>query len=677
MKKLLLILLLLFPICGIMAQTGTWRAHMAYYDVQQIAKGGHRLYVRASNNLYSYNLNDQSITTYDKTNVLSDNNISTIAWNNVAHKLLIVYDNQNLDILDSSDEVTNLSDYYTKALTYDKTIYNVYIYQHYAYLCTGFGLVKINMQGAEVSESYILTERINNVAIAGSYIYAQTNKNTVLTASLSANLINPANWSIATTVPDGIFNQNTDDWDKYHDLVNTLQPGGPHYNYFNYMRFENNRLITTGGGWVDGGQYNRKGCAQILSGQEDWTVIENVTPLSGKSFRDVTAIVFDPQDANHYFISTCGTGIYEFNQGTLIKNHDATNSPLHSALDNTHASVNNYVRTDGLIFDYQGCLWVTCSAESDNKDILLKYNLANKEWTTYNNSELYADGEILKIVRRSFADRNGRYIWMANDHHSHPCMLRIDPENATITRYDKFTNQDGTSYTLNYIRGLVQDKDGNIWMGSDQGLFMYTPEQLENPSLGFTQIKVARNDGSELADYLMSGVNISALAIDGAGRKWVGTDGQGVYLISADNTEQLQHFTFENSPLVSNHIESIAINPINGQVFFGTGNGLCSYFSDANDPYDSMDKETVYAYPNPVPPGYSGLITITGLTLDADVKILSSSGKLITQGRSNGGMFTWNGRDTNGKPVTSGVYMVVTATSDGSEGTVCKIAIVR
>ena len=192
-----------------------------------------------------------------------------------------------------------------------------------------------------------------------------------------------------------------------------------------------------------------------------------------------------------------------------------------------------------------------------------------------------------------------------------------------------------------------------------------------------TQIKIPRNDGTDYADYLLSGVVTTCMAIDGGGRKWFGTNGAGVYLISADNMTQLQHFTIENSQLLSNTIRSIAINNSTGEVFFGTENGLCSYISDATATTTEMTKDNIYAYPNPVTPDYTGLITIVGLTLNADVKIVSPSGKLIAQGRSNGGTFTWDGRDKNGDRVASGVYMVVTATSDGKKGTVCKIAVVK
>ena len=98
---------------------------------------------------------------------------------------------------------------------------------------------------------------------------------------------------------------------------------------------------------------------------------------------------------------------------------------------------------------------------------------------------------------------------------------------------------------------------------------------------------------------------------------------------------------------------------------------------DATQTFDEMTKENVYAYPNPVKPDYTGLITITGLTYNADIKIVTSNGVLVAEGRSNGGSFTWNGCDRNGKRVVSGVYMVETATQEGKKGIVCKIAIVR
>ena len=202
-------------------------------------------------------------------------------------------------------------------------------------------------------------------------------------------------------------------------------------------------------------------------------------------------------------------------------------------------------------------------------------------------------------------------------------------------------------------------------------------DQINNTKPVFTQIKVPRNDGTDYADYLLNGIDITCVAVDGANRKWFGTQGDGVYLISSNHLTQIHHFTADNSPLLSNNIESIAIDGNSGEVYFGTENGLCSYLSDATEPAKTMTKNSVYAYPNPVHPDYNGPITITGLTYDADIKIVTASGILVNQGRSNGGIYRWNGTDRSGKRVSSGVYMVQTATQEGKKGTVCKIVIVN
>ena len=90
-----------------------------------------------------------------------------------------------------------------------------------------------------------------------------------------------------------------------------------------------------------------------------------------------------------------------------------------------------------------------------------------------------------------------------------------------------------------------------------------------------------------------------------------------------------------------------------------------------------MEKGVVRAYPNPVAPDYTGPITIEGLSYDADVRIVNTAGMLVARGRSTGGTYIWDGCDSKGRRVASGVYHVLTATSDGHRGTVCRIAIIR
>ena len=193
----------------------------------------------------------------------------------------------------------------------------------------------------------------------------------------------------------------------------------------------------------------------------------------------------------------------------------------------------------------------------------------------------------------------------------------------------------------------------------------------------WNQVKVPRNDGTNYADYLLAGIDITSIAVDGADRKWFGSDGNGVYVIGSDNITQEYHFTSANSCLLSDNVSAIALDSSSGEVFIGTVKGLCSYRSDATKPVAEMNKDDVYAFPNPVTPDYRGSVTVTGLSYDADIKITTANGSLVAQGRSNGGTFTWDCNDLQGRRVATGVYMVCIATSQGESGVVVKIAVVN
>ena len=379
MKRLALILLLIVQLSIFnsqlsIAQIGTWRAYMSYYEPQQIVKAGaNTLFVRASNSLYSYNLNDHSITTFDNVNTLSDTYISMIAWNQKVKRLMVVYESTNIDLLDLDGDVTNISSYYSKFMTKDKTVNNIYIYNEFAYLCTGFGIVKINMDRAEISESYILDQNINAIVIDNKTIYARNKQGVVYKATLTDNLIDKTNWQTTTTYPK--FTTDNTDWDTYQPVVATLKPDGPKYNYFGFMSFNNGILYTVGGGWKDGSEFLRPFCAQILKDGNEWTSLDknDITPLTGTRLTDATSIAVDPSNPNHYFVTTCGTGLYEFLNGKMVQNFTSTNSPIVSALDEKDANAANYVRLDGLFFDHQNNVWMSNSS-SKAKTPLLKYN---------------------------------------------------------------------------------------------------------------------------------------------------------------------------------------------------------------------------------------------------------------------------------------------------------------
>ena len=238
----------------------------------------------------------------------------------------------------------------------------------------------------------------------------------------------------------------------------------------------------------------------------------------------------------------------------------------------------------------------------------------------------------------------------------------------------EFYDQDNIQLMPANIYCLVQDKNNDIWIGTPAGIIIIPSTVDFFTSNECYRVKIPRNDGTNLADYLLGTEQINCIAVDGANRKWIGTANSGLYLMSEDGLTTEAHFTTDNSLLPSNNILSIAIHPINGEVFVGTGEGIASYRSDASEGQD--DYSQAYAFPNPVRPDYAGSIAITGLMENSIVNIVDEGGNLICKTRSNGGTAVWDGKNQQGQKASSGIYTALCNASDGSH-TVVKIMIMK
>lgn len=655
------------------ATIGTWKAYMAYHDVTEIETAGNIMYVLASDGLYTYNKDDNSLQTFDKTNGLSDCAIAHIAWNSQAKRLVIVYKNANIDMMDEKGNVYNLSDYYTKAMTEDKTVYSIDNFGAYAYLSTAFGVMKVNVKDIEISDTYNLGFRVDYTYLEGDYIYAASSSRGLYRGLQTDNLLDKNNWE---RVGDYTSRNKTID-PEVKELVETLLPGGPKYNNFGFMRLINGKLYTCGGAV-------KPACIQVLDiNSDEWQIYqdEGIKEKTEVIYQNIFCMDVDPLDEKHTFAGATN-GLYEFYDGQFVQHYNDKNSPIEPTLDykaDKEEPNRDFEAVYGLKYDNAGNLWFINS--SGKTQSIIKYT-KNREFESYHKEEFtkYYRDRTLPWLSNIIIDSKDK-MWFVNDNWTAQVFYRYDYNNDILKEYKDFINQDGSKLDnttgLWNIRCITEDFDGNMWIGSNIGPILLESSQIDAESPVYTQVKVPRNDGTNYADYLLAGVDVMAIAIDGAGRKWFGTNGNGIYLIGNDNISQLEHFTTDNSDLLSNYIQSIEINRETGEVFFGTSNGLCSYMSDVIAPSESMSKNSVWAYPNPVRPDYNGPITITGLTYNADVKIVTTNGVLVAKGRSNGGLFVWDGNDLNGKRVASGVYMVETATQTGGKGTVCKIAIVN
>ena len=687
------------------ANIGQWNAYLAYHDITDIEPAGQLIYVLSSNDLFSYNVNDKSVYAYNKTNSISDTEINYIAWNPSAKKLIIIYSNYNIDLLDNNFNVENISDYYSKAMTDDKTVNNVTINGNNAFISTGFGIIKLNMRDAEISETYNLGKNVTDCSVSGDIIFAKTSDG-IYQGKTIHNLVDPNNWTLTTqsvsfsdandiTVSTAsgyteyiVYDQTNkcywsnqqngclQGWTKSDSgertiIASEINADGPKYNYFGFMKFTQGNLYSCGGGWSYTNDRYRPGALQQYDGNKWIKYEDDIKTKTESEYIDLMCLDVHPNNAN--IVYACGrTGLYEFNDGKFVKYYNKDNSPLFSLLN-----TNNYLMTFSCIFDRNNNLWCFNSGVNKENEVNAAHKLFNNTWTSYHNDNLTEGNKnTLRNMLNPILDHESN-IWFVNNHWGYPALCTFNPTNTESKIYSSFVNQDGITISPTSVYCTAEDKNYNIWICTNLGPLYISYTSIKNDDLTFQQYKVPRNDGTNLADYLLSGIDISCMAVDAANRKWFGTNGNGVYLISADNNTEEQHFLASNSYLLSDNVESIAINEQSGEVFFGTNKGLCSYMSDATITNEEMSKDNVWAYPNPVRPEYNGLITITGLSYNADVKICTSNGVLVNEGRSTGGSYIWNGCDKDGKRVASGVYMVQTAKSDGSKGTVCKIAIVR
>lgn len=455
--------------------------------------------------------------------------------------------------------------------------------------------------------------------------------------------------------------------------INYYKPIGPAVNIPWSMTFAGKKLfVVPGGRWA--AQYGRSGSVMIYENGVWSNILEKSVQDSTKhSALDFMNVAVDPIDNKHFFIPSYGTGLYEFKNDVFVKWYNSTNSILETVIP---SNPNNYTRLDGAVYDQQGNLFVANSSVSASIKVLL----ANGQWTQlkYSGANKETLGKILidnqNPNRKWVASVRGGEIIIFDDNGT--VADQSDDKSVVYSSYPDPDNPGGPSLAPGTCYTLAQDKNGVVWMGTDQGPFLFhNPSKAFDSGFGCSKVKIPRNDSTGLADYLLVNERVKAIAIDGANRKWIGTEASGVYLMSENGQQTIQHFTVSNSPLLSNDIISIAINPVTGEVFFGTGQGIVSYQSDASEA--GTDFGNVYAYPNPVRQGFTGVITITGLVENTQVKITDLNGNLVCQTISNGSIATWDGKDVHGRKVNTGIYMAICLNADGTKNAITKILVIN
>jgi hypothetical protein len=177
---------------------GQWRDYLPYKQIKKIVPAGNRIYCNTPNSLFYYNKSDNTINTISRIQGLTECSIGVIDYDAVTDKLVVVYNNLNIDFI-KKNKVANFPYIKNKINLSNKKINNILIFNSKAYLSCGFGIVVIDIDKEIVLDTYYLAEEgqeINGVAIDGTYIYAATS-NKIYKAQLNDPfLVDNSHWQI-------------------------------------------------------------------------------------------------------------------------------------------------------------------------------------------------------------------------------------------------------------------------------------------------------------------------------------------------------------------------------------------------------------------------------------------------------------------------------------------------
>ncbi|MFB6341796.1 two-component regulator propeller domain-containing protein [Saccharicrinis sp. FJH62] len=453
-----------------------------------------------------------------------------------------------------------------------------------------------------------------------------------------------------------------------------LKPDGPASNTIWNMDIRDGILRTVHGG-LDGSWNNNSYPAEAsVRSDKGWFILnKNTIPELGSAI-DFVNIKSDPFNASRFFVASYNYGLYEFNDLALVNHYDDTNSPI---INRIPGSI--FYRVYGLAFDDNGNLWLTNSAVSLPVHVLQQ----DDSWYSFNYSPIDGAGSDVKGSLGEMIVTQDNNKWMV--------VPRADGGIFVFNENGTLDNSADDEYRMlsvnNDIEGkefavvvacIAEDKDGSIWFGTNNGLGVYSSpgDVFESETFLPSRIKLPReNDEDNAADYLLDSEVVKAIAVDGGNRKWLGTASSGLFLVSPDGLTTIHHFTTANSPLPSNSIRSIIIDPDNGEVYAGTGAGLVSFGGDATE--GNSDFSNVKAFPNPVRENFTGVVTVSGLVEETIVKITDISGNLVFETVSNGGSVSWDRKNMFGEYVGTGVYLIFCSTKNGEQSAITKLLVIN
>ncbi|MEX0721183.1 MAG: two-component regulator propeller domain-containing protein [Balneolaceae bacterium] len=500
-------------------------------------------------------------------------------------------------------------------------------------------IIILNMEGNTTSLAPAFNSRISALKLKDQQVFAGTSNEGLL-------VINPSN-----------------------STQEQYLPSGPYLNFFSKLLVTQNRVAATStAAFPQTDPFNPIRGYYINNGDRWENFNQNTS--SALSEHRVGSVYSIGQNDFSYFFGSWGRGVVRHNKEDdeiTVYNHS------NSSLAGTRSSDQEFVVISDLDSDSQNNMW----AISYYSEYPLNLQLANSdEWIPFrgqSGSDIY-----FNLFIDSF---DQKWISLITNTNSGRGLFVLDtgnPEDSGDNTGIKLTSSvNNGNLPDEKINAITEDRNGEIWIGTARGIARFIfPEFMIDGGPDERRAQWLINEDTTAASrYLLRDVNVSAIAVNDANQKWVGSENQGIWLLNAEGSRIEKRFTTQNSNLISNNIESIAIDNATGEVYVATELGLISFMDIPQAPVTEMNKLKVF--PNPFEYSRHNQIVIEGLSDETRLKILGSDGIVINELTARGGRISWDGFDYNGNQLGSGVYFVVAYEEDGKEKGVGKVVIIR
>ena len=440
-----------------------------------------------------------------------------------------------------------------------------------------------------------------------------------------------------------------------------LSPNGPLQNRIFNIAVSQNEI------WAVFGEYsvfynpfplNRRGISHFKNGEWINQRIQDINNLA-----ELSHITIDPQNRDRVYISSFFDGILVIENDTLVQNYNAQNSAIEGVISNSNDN-----RIGSSVFVDDELFFTNSLTENPLKSL-------NREgdFQLYDTSD-GLNNPLGTAIAKVVASSSGNLYFST----IREGLIAYNPEtdeSEAATSADTGVDFPDVFASNPNITALRFDNNGNLWIGTNRGLrVFFNPSAVFDPEARLNISPIIFDDNGTPQELLFE-QTITDIQVDGANNKWIATSSSGVFQVSPNGQETLNRFTKDNSPLPSDQVINLGINGDDGRVFFATTKGLVSFQTRVTNA--SEDLSDIKIFPNPIKPDFNGLVTIEGLTDDANVKITDITGNLVFEEESNGGSIQWDTRAFGSHKVASGVYLVLITGADQMETKLEKIMVIR